>query len=67
LEGTVLAAAKGIAAKPPQALKIARDLMREPREALIARIKVEAEHFRERLTSEEARAALTAFMTRKKS
>ncbi|RWF46568.1 MAG: enoyl-CoA hydratase, partial [Mesorhizobium sp.] len=25
------------------------------------------EHFRERLTSEEARAALTAFMTRKKS
>ncbi|TIP42270.1 MAG: enoyl-CoA hydratase, partial [Mesorhizobium sp.] len=27
----------------------------------------EAEHFRERLTSEEARAALTAFMTRKKA
>ncbi|TGQ11741.1 MULTISPECIES: crotonase/enoyl-CoA hydratase family protein [unclassified Mesorhizobium] len=67
LESAVLAAADGIAAKPPQALKIARDLMREPREALIARIKVEAEHFRERLTSEEARAALTAFMTRKKS
>ncbi|RWE80076.1 MAG: crotonase/enoyl-CoA hydratase family protein [Mesorhizobium sp.] len=67
LESTVLAAAEGIAAKPPQALKIARDLMREPREALIARVKVEAEHFRERLTSEEARAALTAFMKRKKS
>jgi enoyl-CoA hydratase/carnithine racemase len=67
LESTVLTAAEGIAAKPPQALKIARDLMREPREALIARIKVESEHFRERLTSEEARAALTAFMTRKKS
>ncbi|AZO16216.1 MULTISPECIES: crotonase/enoyl-CoA hydratase family protein [unclassified Mesorhizobium] len=67
LESTVLAAANGIAAKPPQALKIARDLMREPREALVARIKVEAEHFRERLTSNEARAALTAFMTRKKS
>ncbi|PBC11683.1 crotonase/enoyl-CoA hydratase family protein [Mesorhizobium sp. WSM3859] len=67
LESAVLAAADGIAAKPPQALKIARDLMRGPREALIARIKVEAEHFRERLTSEETRAALTAFMTRKKS
>jgi hypothetical protein len=40
--------------------------MREPREELIARIKVESERFRERLTSEEARAALTAFMTRKK-
>ncbi|MGT2467938.1 enoyl-CoA hydratase-related protein [Mesorhizobium atlanticum] len=37
LESTVLAAADGIAGKPPQALKIARDLMREPREALIAR------------------------------
>ena len=67
LESAVLAAANGIAAKPPQALKIARDLMREPREDLIARIKVESEHFRERLTSEEARAALTAFMTRKKA
>jgi enoyl-CoA hydratase/carnithine racemase len=66
LEGAVLAAAGAIAAKPPQALKIARDLMREPREQLVARIKAEAGHFRERLTSEEARAALTAFMTRKK-
>ncbi|TPL42213.1 crotonase/enoyl-CoA hydratase family protein [Mesorhizobium sp. B2-4-6] len=66
LEGAVLAAANGIAAKPPQALKIARDLMREPREELVARIEVESQHFRERLTSEEARAALTAFMTRKK-
>jgi enoyl-CoA hydratase/carnithine racemase len=67
LEGAVLAAANNIAAKPPQALKIARDLMREPREELIARIKVESERFRERLTSEEARAALTAFMTRRKA
>ncbi|AZO31617.1 MULTISPECIES: crotonase/enoyl-CoA hydratase family protein [unclassified Mesorhizobium] len=67
LEGAVLAAANEIAAKPPQALKIARDLMREPREELIARIKVESEHFRERLKSDEARAALTAFMTRKKA
>ena len=66
LESAVLAAANDIAAKPPQALKIARDLMREPREALIVRIKVESEHFRERLKSDEARAALTAFMTRKK-
>ena len=67
LESAVLAAASEIAAKPPQALKIARDLMREPREALLARIKVESEHFFERLKSDEARAALTAFMTRKKA
>ncbi|WP_214473573.1 crotonase/enoyl-CoA hydratase family protein [Mesorhizobium sp. dw_380] len=66
LEASVLAAAGQIAAKPPQALKIARDLMRGSRQDLIARIGEESEHFRERLKSDEARAALTAFMTRKK-
>jgi enoyl-CoA hydratase/carnithine racemase len=66
LEEAVLAAAGNIADKPPQALKIARDLMLGSRDELLARIKVEAEHFRERLKSDEARAALTAFMTRKK-
>ncbi|TPM35083.1 crotonase/enoyl-CoA hydratase family protein [Mesorhizobium sp. B2-3-4] len=67
LEASVLAAAGQIAAKPPQALRIARDLMRGSRDDLVARIGVESEHFRERLKSDEARAALTAFMTRKKS
>ncbi|QKD04865.1 crotonase/enoyl-CoA hydratase family protein [Mesorhizobium loti] len=67
LEASVLAAAGQIAAKPPQALKIARDLMRGSRDDLVARIGEESEHFRERLKSDEARAALTAFMTRKKS
>jgi len=66
LEASVLAAAGRIAAKPPQALKIARDLMRGSRDDLVARIGEESEHFRERLKSDEARAALTAFMTRKK-
>jgi enoyl-CoA hydratase/carnithine racemase len=66
LEEAVLAAAGTIAGKPPQALKIARDLILGPRDELLARIKVEAEHFGERLKSDEARAALTAFMTRKK-
>jgi enoyl-CoA hydratase/carnithine racemase len=67
LEASVLSAAGQIAAKPPQALKIARDLMRGSREELTARIRQEAEHFRERLKSDEARAALTAFMERKKA
>ncbi|KQZ94376.1 enoyl-CoA hydratase [Mesorhizobium sp. Root157] len=67
LEGAVLAAAEDIAAKPPEALKIARDLMRGPRDGLVARIREEAEHFRERLQSDEARAALVAFMNRKKA
>jgi enoyl-CoA hydratase/carnithine racemase len=67
LEASVLSAAGQIAAKPPQALKIARDLMRGPRDELVARIRQEAEQFRERLKSDEARAALTAFMERKKA
>ena len=67
LEATVLAAAGQIAAKPPQALKIARDLMRGSRDDLVARIAEESEYFRARLKSDEARAALTAFMTRKKA
>ncbi|WP_137934048.1 crotonase/enoyl-CoA hydratase family protein [Mesorhizobium comanense] len=66
LEASVLAAAGQIAAKPPEALKIARDLMRGSRDDLVARIGEESEHFRQRLKSDEARAALTAFMTRKK-
>lgn len=66
LEPAVLSAAERIAARPPEALKIARDLMRGPREPLLARIGEEADRFRERLKSDEARAALTAFMGRRK-
>ena len=62
LEAAVLAAAGQIAAKPPEALKIARDLMRGSRDDLVARIGEEGAHFRERLKSDEARAALMAFM-----
>jgi len=67
LEPAVFAAAQAIASKPPQALKIARDLMLGDRSALKERIRAEGEHFRERLTSDEARAALMAFMSRKAS
>jgi len=67
LEASVLAAAGQIAAKPPQALKIARDLLRGPVDALVARIREEAELFQARLKSDEARVALMAFMTRKKA
>lgn len=66
LEDAVLAAAERLAAKPPEALRIARDLIRGPREAVAARIEEEAGHFRERLKSDEARAAFEAFMNRKK-
>ena len=66
LEAAALAAAQRIAAKPPQALKIARDLMLGDRDVLVARIREEGEHFRTRLTSDEARNAFMAFMNRKK-
>ncbi len=67
LEAAVLALAQRVAAKPPQALKIARDFMLGDREALVARIKAEGEEFRARLSSDEARNAFVAFMNRKKS
>lgn len=66
LEAAAFAACEAIAAKPPEALKIARDLMRTPREAVVGRIKEEGVHFRARLTSDEARQAFVAFMSRKK-
>lgn len=67
LEAQVQAAARALAAKPPEALKIARDLMLGPRDALLARIDEESRHFRARLTSDEARAAFMAFMNRKQT
>ncbi|MEX4007317.1 crotonase/enoyl-CoA hydratase family protein [Neoaquamicrobium sediminum] len=67
LEAAALEAAERIAEKPPEALKIARDLMLGDREALVARIKEEGAHFRARLKSDEARNAFVAFMNRKKN
>src|SRR5690606_38630069 len=66
LEEAVFRAAERIAAKPPQAIRIARDLMRGDREELVARIKEETRLFTMRLLSDEAKAAFQAFMTRKK-
>ena len=67
LEREVFAAADRIAAKPREALKIARDLMRGPPDEIIARIHEEVQRFGERLRSDEARAAFAAFMNRKKA
>jgi enoyl-CoA hydratase/carnithine racemase len=66
LEPATMALAERVAAKPPEALKIARDLMLGDRAALVERIKEEGALFRARLKSDEARAALMAFMNRKK-
>jgi len=53
-----------LAAKPPEALRIARDLIRGEPDAILSRIAEEAELFATRLKSAEARAAFEAFMKR---
>nr|WP_295469013.1 crotonase/enoyl-CoA hydratase family protein [Mesorhizobium sp.] len=66
LESRAMAAAGAIAAKPPEALRISRDLMRGDRDALLERIKEEGRLFTARLKSDETKQALMAFMNRKK-
>lgn len=66
LEAAVLTAAANIASKPPEAMRITRDLLRMPRESVAERMQLEARHFSERLQSEEARNAMVAFFTRRK-
>ncbi len=66
LESAVFEAAERVASKPPEALKITRDFLLGDRSALVKRIEEEGIAFRQRLMSDEARAALMAFMSRKK-
>jgi enoyl-CoA hydratase/carnithine racemase len=58
--------AEALAAKPPEALKISRDLVRGDRSELYARMDEEAKLFGERLKSGEAQAAFMAFMSKGK-
>ncbi len=67
LESATLSMAEKVASKPPEALKIARDLMLGDRKVIVDRIKEEGRYFHERLKSDEARQAFMAFMSRKKS
>jgi enoyl-CoA hydratase/carnithine racemase len=65
VEDTALQAAREIAALPPGAVTLARALLRGNADDIAARIDTEAMHFKERLKSDEARAAFTALLTRK--
>lgn len=68
LEEETLAAAASVASKPPQAVRIARELLRGgQRDAVVERIAHESAQFSERLRSPEARAAFEAFLARKRS
>jgi len=66
LETTALQAAREIAALPTGAVALARELLRGNLDDLIRRVDTEAMYFKERLQSDEARAAFAAFLARKK-
>ncbi len=66
VEATALQAAREIAALPAGAVAVSRALMRRHLDEVIAQIETEVAHFKERLQSEEARAAFAAFLARRK-
>jgi enoyl-CoA hydratase/carnithine racemase len=59
-------AARRIAALPPQAVAMTRQLMRGSTGDIVTRIDEEADFFKARLQSDEAKAAFKAFFERKK-
>jgi enoyl-CoA hydratase/carnithine racemase len=65
LEATALKAARRLAAKPPEALAIARRLMRGDPTAISERMEAETREFRARLASPEAVEAFTAFLEKR--
>ena len=66
LEDTALQAAREIAALSAGAVALARKLMRGDLDDIVRRVDIEATCFKERLQSDEARAAFAAFLARKK-
>lgn len=64
LEAVAAEAAGKIAAKPPEAFMQTRDLVRGDRSDVLARMKHEAELWKARLSSDEAKAAFMAFMAK---
>jgi enoyl-CoA hydratase/carnithine racemase len=59
-------AAREIAALPPGAVAVTRQLMRGHVEEVTKQIELESSHFKDLLRSDEARAAFQAFLARKK-
>lgn len=65
LETTVLTAARRLASKPPEALRLARRMMRGDADVIAQRVDEEAVEFKRRLASPEAREALSAFLEKR--
>ena len=66
VDDTALKAAREIAALPAVAVAVSRALMRGKRDEIENQIDVEVTHFRDRLQSDEARTAFSAFLSRRK-
>jgi len=64
VEAAAIKAARRLAMKPPEALAIARRMLRPDPDILAERTNLEAKAFMERLKSPEARAAFQAFLKR---
>lgn len=65
LEPHTLETARRIAQKPPEAMRMARSLLRGSNAEILARIDEESDLFAKRLTSDEARLAFEKFLQRK--
>ena len=65
LEERVMEAAYKLAALPPEALRLSRGLLRGDEDQILQRIDEEAVLFAQRLKSDEAREAFTAFMEKR--
>jgi enoyl-CoA hydratase/carnithine racemase len=66
VEAEAMKAAREISDLPPEGMLASRRLLRGTREEIIARIDEEAQEFKVRLKSPEARTAFTSFLTRKR-
>ena len=67
LEAQAMAAAKKLAEKPAESMRLTRELIRGDRTEIIDQMEKEGAIFAERLQSDEARNAFLAFMNRGKS
>lgn len=66
VEPEILAAAEAIAAKPRNAVRLSRNLLRGDVDAVLERIEVEVELFGQCLSSPEAQAAFASFVSGKR-
>lgn len=65
MEAAVMAAATRLASKPPEALALARQLLKGDQKEITERINREADIFRERLATPEALEAFQAFLEKR--